>query len=59
MALIREAGIRYNEDYIKTWEAIGGRGFVAKYEELENFAKLVGQKARDHERAKLKTEDKA
>jgi len=58
LRLIREAGIRYNEDYIETWEKIKGRGFIARYEELENFAKLVGQKAREHERNKIKSEAK-
>lgn len=59
LRLIREAGIRYNEDYIETWEKIRGRGFVARYEELELFAKLVGQKAREHERSKLEAEGSA
>jgi len=54
--LIREAGIKYNEDYIETWEKIKGRGFISNYEELENFAKLVGKQAREHERNKIKAE---
>ena len=59
LRLIRKAGIKYNEDYIETWERIKGRGFFARYEELENFAKLVGQKAREHERSKLEAESTA
>ena len=54
--MAREAGIVFNEDLIDQWESIGGRGFVANYEAIQNFAQLVGKEAREHERNKLKTE---
>ena len=54
--MARDAGIRYNEDWIDKWESIGGRGFTANYEAIQNFAKLVGQQAREHERDKIKAE---
>jgi len=59
LALIREAGIKYNEDYIEKWEIIKGRGFIANYEELEKFAKLIGQEVREHERKRSQTQSEA
>lgn len=59
LALAREAGIVYDEELIDQWESIGGRGFIANYEAIQNFAQLVGQQAREHERSKLKAEGKA
>lgn len=56
LKLARKAGIRFSDKYIHSWERIKGRGFVANYEELELFAKLVGQKAREHERTKIEAE---
>lgn len=59
LSLIRKAGIRYNEDYIDKWEKIKGRGFIANYEALEKFAKLIGQEVRDHERKRTQTQSEA
>ena len=56
LKLAREAGIVFNEDVIDQWESIGGRGFIANYEAIQNFAKLIGQQAREHERNKIKAE---
>jgi len=56
LKLAREAGIVFNEDVIDQWESIGGRGFIADYEAIQNFAKLIGQQAREHERNKIKAE---
>lgn len=56
LKLARDAGIVYDEDLIDKWESIGGRGFIANYEAIQNFAKLIGQQAREHERNKIKAE---
>jgi len=56
LSLAREAGIVFNEDLIDQWESIGGRGFVANYEAIQNFAQLVGKEAREHERSKAKSQ---
>ena len=56
LKLAREAGIVFDEDVIDQWESIGGRGFLANYEAIQNFAKLIGQQAREHERNKIKAE---
>ncbi len=47
-----KAGIVRNENHVVTMERIGGRGYVANEAELTEFAKLVGQIAREDERRK-------
>lgn len=51
--LARKAGIVTNEDFTITMENIGGRGYIANEAEMTEFAKLVGQLAREDERRKL------
>mgnify|MGYP001333151261 CR=1 FL=1 len=51
--LAYKAGIVKNEDFASRMEKIGGRGYVANEAELTEFAKLVGQMAREDERRKL------
>ena len=57
MRLIRESGIKYDEEHIETWERIKGRGFYADYESLERFSKKIGHEARKHERALIEAEN--
>lgn len=47
-----KAGIVKKEDFTLRMEKIGGRGYVANEAELTEFAKLVGQMAREDERRK-------
>ena len=47
--LAEQAGIKI----IPELEHIGGRGFLANYDELSQFAKLVADIARDDERKKI------
>jgi len=47
-----KAGIVKDENFAFKMEQIGGRGYVANEAELTEFAKLVGQIAREDERRK-------
>ena len=51
--LAYQAGIVRNEDFTVMMENIGGRGYIANEAEMTEFAKLVGQLAREDERRKL------
>ena len=52
--LIKELALQAGIKYIEGMCSIGGRGYIANETELTNFAKLVGQRAREHERNKMK-----
>ena len=54
-----KAGIVKNHDHVETMERIGGRGYVANLEELTEFARLVGEIARESERKRLQNSHKA
>ncbi len=55
--LAYKAGIVRNEDFTARMESIGGRGYLANLTELEEFARLVGQVARESERRKYAQRD--
>jgi len=55
--LAYKAGIVKNEDFTARMESIGGRGYLANLTELEEFARLVGQVARESERRKYAKRD--
>jgi len=50
--LAYKAGIVKDEDITVRMESIKGRGYVANLSELTEFARLVGQLAREDERRK-------
>ena len=52
--LIKELALQAGIKHIEGVCRIGGRGYLANETELTNFAKLVGQRAREHERTKIK-----
>jgi len=51
--LADKAGMIRKEGFAEQMEKIGGRGFVASLAELTEFARLVGQIAREDERKRL------
>ena len=57
--LAYKAGIVRDEDFTLCMESIGGRGYLANREELGEFARLVGELARESERKRLQSSDKS
>lgn len=53
-ALVHKLALEAGLAYVEGLNEIGGRGYFANTEQLTAFAKLVGQKAREDERKKLK-----
>lgn len=57
--LAYKAGIVKDEDFTVRMESIKGRGYVANLAELTEFARLVGQMAREDERRKHAQRDES